>query len=102
MLGILAARVRGSRRFNNLLEWSRADFEVRSTAAVPIGLDGEAMVLDPPLRFVSLPRALRVRLPRNARGARRARRNASFTRDDLTALVRIAAGAPAVRTPVSS
>ena len=78
-LGILAARARGA----GLLEWSRPDFEVRSTAAVPVGLDGEALVLTPPLRFASLPGALRVRLPRRTRGGRRARRNAALTRDDL-------------------
>jgi diacylglycerol kinase family enzyme len=88
-LGILAARARGT----GLLEWSRPDFEVRSTAAVPVGLDGEALVLVPPLRFVSLPGALRVRLPRAARGARR---NAALTRADLAALARIAFGKAAV------
>jgi hypothetical protein len=83
------------------MEWSQTDFEVRATAAVPIGLDGEALVLDPPLRFVSLPGALRVRLPRHAHGAQRARRNATLTRRDLTALVRVALGRPSVR-PLAS
>ena len=91
-LGILAARPRGTR----LLEWSLPDFEVRSTAAVPVGLDGEALVLAPPLRFVSLPGALRVRLPKKAPGGRRARRNAALTKSDLGALARIALGRPAV------
>ena len=57
----------------------RADFEVRSTAPVPVGLDGEALILDPPLRFASLPGALRVRLPRTRR-ARPQRSNAVLTR----------------------
>lgn len=92
-LGILAARSRGT----GLLEWTRPDFEVRSSAVVPVGLDGEALVLVPPLRFESLPGALRVRLPRAARGARRARRNAALTRADLSALARIAVG----RAPIS-
>jgi diacylglycerol kinase family enzyme len=102
-LGILAARVLDSahgpiarRRLGNLLEWSQTDFEVRSTAAVPVGLDGEAIVLTPPLRFVSLPGVLRVRLPRAAHGARKVRRNATLNRQDLTALVRIARGRPVV------
>jgi diacylglycerol kinase family enzyme len=108
-LGIIAARLRGAaaqqtsprraarlRRFAELMEWSPPDFEVRSTAAVPVGLDGEALTLTPPLRFTSLPGALRVRLPRQARGARRARRNAALTRADLAALVRVAAGRPGV------
>lgn len=91
-LGVLAGRPVALRPARVLLEWSTADFEVRSSAAVPIGVDGEALVLAPPLRFVALPGALRVRLPRHAAGARRARRNASLHRDDLTALARIAAG----------
>jgi hypothetical protein len=36
-------------------EGSRSDFEMRSTAPVPVGLDGESLVLTPPLRFTSLP-----------------------------------------------
>jgi diacylglycerol kinase family enzyme len=100
-LGIVAARgpvtprpTAWPGRFGELMEWSRTDFEVRATAPVPIGLDGETSVLEPPLRFRSLPGALRVRLPRHAQGAQRARRNASLTRRDLTALVRIASGRP--------
>jgi diacylglycerol kinase family enzyme len=101
-LGILAARVRGApprrvdrlRRIADLMAWSRTDFEVRSTAAVPVGLDGEALVLAPPLRFASMPGVLRVRLPRQTRGAQRARRNVALNRRDLTTLVRIASGRP--------
>ncbi len=101
-LGILAARVRGAaleapgarlHRFADVREWSRTGFEVRSAAAVPVGLDGEALVLTPPLRFTSLPGVLRVRLPRRAG---RLRRNAAMTRRDLTALARIASGRPTV------
>ena len=51
-------------RFPGLLSWSTPEFEVRSRGPVEVGLDGEALVLDPPLRFASLPGALRVRLPR--------------------------------------
>jgi diacylglycerol kinase family enzyme len=102
-LGILAARMRGAaggrrtmspRRFADLLEFSRSDFEIRSTAPVPVGLDGEAVTLLPPLRFTSLPGVLRVRLPRHA--ARHGRRNAAVSRRDLTALIRILAGRPGV------
>jgi diacylglycerol kinase family enzyme len=98
-LGILAARVRGAadgrramsvRRFADVLEWSRPDFEVRSAAPVPVGLDGEAMILTAPLRFTSRPGALRVRLPRHGT----ARRHAAMTRRDLSALVRILRGRP--------
>ncbi|MBM2614687.1 diacylglycerol kinase [Actinoplanes sp. LDG1-06] len=85
-LGIVAAR--GARPAG---EWTASAFEVNSGADVPVGLDGEALLLTPPLRFASLPGALRVRVPRNlaplATGA-------ALTRRDLNALVRVASGAP--------
>jgi diacylglycerol kinase family enzyme len=107
-LGIVAARIRAAtdiaelvifetvgqaQRFRGLLEWSEARFEVRSGAPVAVGLDGEALMLEPPLQFVSLPGALRVWLPQRAFNAAAAT-GASLTRDDLGALSRIATGRP--------
>ena len=83
------------RRFGGVLQWSCLEFEVRSSAPVAVGLDGEALVLAPPLRFVSLPGALRVRVPRHARGISPARAAVTLTRRNLWALTRIAAGKPA-------
>ncbi len=105
MLGIVAARVRSTDvsklaalelvgqvgRYPGLLSWSAPEFEVRSASPVEIGLDGEALVLDPPLRFVSLPGALRVRLPRSA-GLSPAARAVALTTDNLGTLLRVAAG----------
>jgi len=105
MLGIVAARVRGAEvsnlvalelvgqagRYPGLLSWSAPEFEVRSGSPVEIGLDGEALVLDPPLQFASLPGALRVRLPRGA-GLSPAARAVALTTDNLGALVRVAVG----------
>jgi diacylglycerol kinase family enzyme len=105
-LGVLAARMRSAAdvsklvalelvgqagRFPGLLSWSTQEFEVRSGGPVEVGLDGEALVLDPPLRFASLPGALRVRLPSGV-GLPRATRAAALTRDNLGALLRVAAG----------
>jgi diacylglycerol kinase family enzyme len=45
------------------LRWQTPQFEVRSSAPIPAGVDGEALVVDPPVRFRSLPGALRVRVP---------------------------------------
>ncbi len=104
-LGVVAARVRGTEvsklvalelvgqagRYPGLLSWSEREFEVRSGRPVEIGLDGEALVLDPPLRFASLPGALRVRLPRGA-GLSPAARAVSLTKDNLSTLLRVAAG----------
>jgi diacylglycerol kinase family enzyme len=109
-LGIFAARMRGAgavarlvtlgtvgqqRRFGGVLQWASLEFEVRSSAPVAVGLDGESLVLAPPLRFVSLPGALRVRVPRHARGVSPARAAVPLTRRSLWALTRIAAGRPA-------
>jgi len=110
-LGILATRIRSardvaalatlgtlgqSRRFRGLVEWSCPEFEVRSDAPIAVGLDGEALSLTPPLRFVSLPGALSVRVPRRAAGLSPAEAAVAMTRRDLAALLRIAAGKAAI------
>jgi diacylglycerol kinase family enzyme len=43
-------------------QWTTASFEVESGHSVAAGIDGEAVRLDPPLRFRSRPAALRVRI----------------------------------------
>jgi diacylglycerol kinase family enzyme len=115
-LGVFAARLRGAggvarlvtfgtigrslgsgsqhRRLSGVLQWSCREFEVRATAPVAVGLDGESLTLAPPLRFVSLPGALRVRVPRHAHGVSPAAAAVPLTRRNLWALVRIAAGKP--------
>jgi diacylglycerol kinase family enzyme len=110
-LGILATRIQGardlaklvtlgtlgqSRRFRGLFEWSCPQFEVRSSACVAVGLDGETLLLTPPLRFVSLPGALRIRVPRHASGVSPAGAAVAMTRKDVARLVRIAIGKPRV------
>jgi diacylglycerol kinase family enzyme len=108
-LGILATRIRRARdlaklvtlgsmgqatRFRGLSQWSALEFEVRSDAPVAVGLDGEGFLIDPPLRFVSLPRALRVRMPRKATGVSPAGAAVTVTRRDFRRLLRIAVGKP--------
>jgi diacylglycerol kinase family enzyme len=106
-LGVVAARVRGASdvsrlvalelagqagRFPGLLSWTTPTLEVRSSdPVVAVGLDGEALVLRPPLRFASAPLALRVRVPRTA-GLAPAARSVALTRESLSALLRVAAG----------
>ncbi len=107
-LGLVAARITAAsdiaefvmfetvgqaQRFHGLLQWSEVRFEVRSSSPVAVGLDGEALMLEPPLQFVSLPGALRVRLPERASDGASATA-ASFTRDNLRTLSRIATGHP--------
>ena len=43
-------------------QWSAPAFEMTASRPVPVGVDGEALLLDPPLRLASRPRALRVRI----------------------------------------
>jgi diacylglycerol kinase family enzyme len=113
LLGIFTTRLRSAvavaklvtlgtiaqhRRFGGVREWSSLEFEVRASELVPVGLDGEALLLAPPLRFVSLPGALRVRVPRHAVGVSPAWGAVPLTRRNLGALIRIAAGKPAAAT----
>jgi len=50
-------------------EWSAPEFEVRADAPIAAGIDGEATVLEAPLRFRIRPGALRVRIARKHPGA---------------------------------
>jgi diacylglycerol kinase family enzyme len=57
-------------RFRGYRAWRAAEFVVRSgQTLVEVGVDGEALRLPPPLRFRSLPGALRVRVPVGTPGA---------------------------------
>jgi len=50
-------------------EWTAPSFEVDSDRPVAAGVDGEALMLDPPLIFRIRPRVLRVRVARKHPGA---------------------------------
>ncbi len=62
--GVLGIAVLGAGAANGsdkrVQQWSAPSFEVRSDGPVAAGIDGEALKLDPPLRFATRPRALRV------------------------------------------
>jgi diacylglycerol kinase family enzyme len=107
VLGVASVRVGGAtdveklvaleavgqvRRFSGWDEWTTATFEVRSDQPVDIGVDGEALSLDPPLIFAIRAGALRVRLPRTALGlspaAQKPRRSVRETVPDLVKVVR--------------
>ena len=50
-------------------EWSAPEFEVRADGPIAAGIDGEALVLEAPLRFSIRPGVLRVRIARAHPGA---------------------------------
>ena len=50
-------------------ELTAARLDVESDGPIPVGVDGESLALEPPLRFRIRPAALRVRIARNHPGA---------------------------------
>jgi diacylglycerol kinase family enzyme len=107
VLGIVAARIADAaqasrfvvmeaagrvRRFPGWLEWSAPRFEVKSGGPVEIGIDGEALQMDPPLVFESLPGALRVRLPRDVVHPSRARKVRLLSESTIVQLAQVVAG----------
>jgi diacylglycerol kinase family enzyme len=83
------------RRFPGWAEWSAPRFEIGSDPPVQIGVDGEALIMDPPVVFTSRPGALRVRLPRHALQLSPAARTVQvLSGSTIAELGRIAAGRP--------
>ena len=83
-------------------EWSAPTFEVDADQPVPAGIDGEALVLDAPLRFRIRPRVLWVRIARKHPGASPSAMAPEGIRAGVVELVRIAFGQdtkPAISTP---
>jgi len=77
-LGMLAVTVQSAAQAAGLLRGSRSGGLIRlagrevvidaDTAQIPVGVDGEALVLETPVRCVVRPAALRVRVPRERPG----------------------------------
>ena len=106
MLGILAIEIAGAKqaaelaawneigepyRFRGFHQWAAEEFEVDSGDEVAAGIDGEATVLAPPLRFTTAAGALAVRLPPGA-GPAPAAASPNLRRSALRDLWRSAAG----------
>ena len=82
-----------AQRFSGWAEWTAPTFEIRSAGPVAVGVDGEALILEPPLIFTSRPAALRGRLPRRTLLRSPAARTVHvLSRSTLTSLARVAAG----------
>jgi hypothetical protein len=89
---LLAAETAGQvRRFSGWTEFADSTFVVESVRPIDVGIDGEAMLLDPPLVFRCLAGAVRVRLPTPAPGYSPAALARWWT---LVALFRTVAGGP--------
>ena len=86
-IAVLGAGARDGKRVQ---QWSAASFEVDSGAPVSAGVDGEALKLDPPLRFRTRPQALRVRIAPQHPGASPSGIMPGNPWDAIRAVVRIA------------
>ena len=111
VLGIVAVRIASAaeaslfagleatgrpQRFRGWLEWTAARFRIDSAGPVEVGLDGEAIKLDPPLVFEIAPKALRIRIPRHAVGRAPAATAVDvLSRSTITQLAHVVAGSPA-------
>jgi diacylglycerol kinase family enzyme len=83
---------RGRRPQEPWREWTAPAFEVDSDHPVPAGIDGEAVKLEPPLRFHIRPGVLRVRIARRHPGASPSAMLPDSLAQSVRALARIAAG----------
>lgn len=75
-------------------EWTAPAFEVAADHPVPAGIDGEALQLDPPLRFRIRPRVLRVRIAPQHPGASPSAALPDGLRAAARELLALAAGRP--------
>ncbi len=74
-------------------QWSAPSFELDAAGPVPAGIDGEATILEPPLRFATHPGALRVRVAASHPGASPSALEPDSELKTITALVGFVFGA---------
>lgn len=91
-IAVAAAPGAGASTHRRWRLWSAPEFEVESTAPVPAGVDGEALVLEPPVRFAVQAGALRVRIAPQHPGASPAAGLPDGLLDGVRRLVMIAIG----------
>jgi len=92
VLGIAAAEASGGGGVPALRQWDRPSFTVDADAPLPVGIDGEAVTLAPPLEFASKPGALAVRIAPGHPGASPSTEVPRELGSAVAKLVRIAIG----------
>jgi hypothetical protein len=73
-------------------EWSTPEFKVDADGPIPAGIDGEAVQMEPPLRFRIKPGVLRVRIARAHPGASPSAAIPEDSCSSVRALARMAMG----------
>ncbi|MCB0863385.1 MAG: NAD(+)/NADH kinase [Solirubrobacterales bacterium] len=103
-IAILADPVTAGRRLRRFQtpwrDWSAPTFEVGADQEVAAGIDGEAVMLAPPLKFRIRPGVLRVRIARQHPGASPSAAIPDGTFQEIVALFRIAMGRPPATGPI--
>ena len=89
---VVGAVVPGATHRSVKSEWATQEFVIESEGDVPVGVDGEALVMPTPLVFRTRPGVLRVRIAPHHPGASPSAAQPAGLRDALRRLVRIAAG----------
>ncbi len=90
---MVAAEAAGRiQHFRGYEAWATPAFTVHSDSPVEAGVDGEALLLDPPLEFQCHPGALRVRVPSASWGSSPAALKDRSLGWTVRALVGLAAG----------
>jgi diacylglycerol kinase family enzyme len=102
LLGVVDFHPPAAGRDGDVASWRELTapaLEVEADGPVPVGVDGESLRLEPPLRFRSRPGALRVRIARDHPGASPSEALPSSLTDTLRSLLRIAARGDATNPP---
>jgi diacylglycerol kinase family enzyme len=84
------AAAAGDGNGEHLRTWSAPSFEVGSGVPIAAGIDGEAVTLDPPLRFRTRPQALHVLIAPQHPGASPSALMPSDTLEAVRSLARVA------------
>jgi diacylglycerol kinase family enzyme len=99
-LGIAVLATPAGHTRPRFMQWEAPTFQVDSDGPVPAGVDGEALVMDAPLRFTIRPGALRVRIAPQHPGASPSAAHPDGLVDAFKRLLRIVrTGEPLVGSP---
>jgi diacylglycerol kinase family enzyme len=89
-IALIGATNGGGESSSSMRQWTAPTIEIGAAQAVPAGIDGEAAMLDPPLRFEVRPGALRVRIAPQHPGASPSAIEPETTWQTVVALARMA------------
>lgn len=89
-IAVIGSHAAGGQGPKRIEQWTAPSFELRSTRSVAAGIDGEAVRLEPPLRFRTHPAALRVRIAPHHPGASPSSNMPTGVIDGMRELARVA------------